>query len=99
MGLREAISGGRSVARTRPDTLLNPDHHPRLCRVERATIGLGVDGAEGGPEKLNSLSRFYSAILKMLRFHHSFSFLTWPTELTDAPPLGTKWTASNLRNE
>jgi hypothetical protein len=54
------------------------------------------DGAEGGPRKFTSLLRSYSAILKSLNFSCPVSFLTWPTELTSASPLGTKWTTNKL---
>lgn len=66
------------------------------CRVARLrSVGL-LGGAEGGTEKLIPLPRFYLAILKMLNVQHSFSFLTRPTELTIALPLGIKWAANKL---
>jgi hypothetical protein len=37
-----------------------------------------VVGAEGGPEKLTPLLRFYSAIFKSLRFHVPFHFSPGP---------------------
>jgi hypothetical protein len=54
-------------------------------------------GAEGGPEKLIPLPLFYLAIVKMLNFWGSFPSPTWPTELTNALSLDTKWTANKLR--
>jgi hypothetical protein len=56
-------------------------------------------GAEGGPEKLIALPRFYLAILKILKFRRSLSFLTRSTEMTSALPLGIKWAANKLLTE